>query len=266
MSLTARNVGMTLPEVLAGLVLLGFLGAAGTAVLIRTTRFHSVARSRVALATALDASLGFLDAEFAEVAPGDLMSATPDGIIYRAIRLDGHACLVGGGSVRIAQARLRASRLPQAGRDSMLILVQTDSGAQWMSSGIHNVTTAQCGTEPAIRLDGDTAVLGSASYPVPSLVPIKTFEVMETRLYYSGGRRWLGARSVSAGEGIQPLAGPFEAGALFALADSAGASATAATAFSILGRMVVARPTWDRSPGAQRDTASSALYPRNLSP
>jgi hypothetical protein len=71
---------------------------------------------------------------------------------------------------------------------------------------------------------------------------------------------------VSAGEGIQPLAGPFEAVAQFALADSAGAPATVAAARSIFGLMVAERPTWDRLPSPHRDTASVALYPRNLSP
>lgn len=266
MSLTDRTRGMTLPEVLVGLVLLGVIGAAGTALLLRATRFVSVARGRVAMATALDASLGFLDGDLAEVAPGDLIGATPDAITYRAIRLDGHACRVSGGVVEIARPGLRASRLPQSGRDSLLILSQTDSGPEWVASGIRSVSSARCGTEPAIQVDGDSLALTAAFFPAPGLVPVKTFEVMETRLYYSGGQRWLGGRSVSAGEGIQPLAGPFEAGARFALADSAGAPATVASARSILGLMESERPTWDRSPGLLRDTAAAALYPRNLVP
>jgi prepilin-type N-terminal cleavage/methylation domain-containing protein len=88
-SLTFRNGGMTLPEVLVGLVLLGILGAAGTAVLLRAARFLSVARSRVALTTAVDASLGFLDGDLARWPRGsDQRDAGRDA--YRAIRLDGY--------------------------------------------------------------------------------------------------------------------------------------------------------------------------------
>jgi len=265
-SLNRRNGGMALPDVLVGLVLFGLVGAAGTTMLLRATRFLYVERNRVALATAFDASLGFLDADLAEVAPGDLIAATPDAITYRAIRLDGHACLVSRGEVRIARSRLRASRLPQAGRDSLLVLFQTDSGPEWVASGIQSVSGAQCAAEPAIRLTGDSTALAGVVLPVPGVLPVKTFEVMEARLYYSGGRRWLGARSVSAGEGIQPLAGPFEAGARFELRDAAGLPATVSSAQSLLPLMEAERPAWSRSPSVQLDTVLAPLFPRNLAP
>jgi hypothetical protein len=38
--------------------------------------------------------------------------------------------------------------------------------------------------------------------------PVRIYEIMELRAYQSGGQWWLGARSVSSGEAIQPLAGP----------------------------------------------------------
>ena len=38
--------------------------------------------------------------------------------------------------------------------------------------------------------------------------PVKLTEVMQARYYTSGGKSWLGLRSVSTGEAIQPLAGP----------------------------------------------------------
>ena len=41
-----------------------------------------------------------------------------------------------------------------------------------------------------------------------------TFEVMRIAEYSSGGRRWLGAASVSAGELIQPVAGPLDGSGL----------------------------------------------------
>ena len=38
--------------------------------------------------------------------------------------------------------------------------------------------------------------------------PVRFFEVMELRYYQSGGKSWLGSRSVSAGGVIEPMLGP----------------------------------------------------------
>jgi len=258
--------GMALPDVLAGLVLFGFAGIAGTTMLLRAMRVLSVERSRVALSTTYDASLGFLGADLAEVAPGDLISGAPDAVVYRAIRLDGHACVVSANEVRVGQPRLRASRMPQAGRDSLLVLSQTDSGPIWVASAISAVATSRCGPEPAIRLSGDSGVLAGAAASASGATPVKTFEVMEARFYTSGGQRWLGARSVSAGEGIQPLAGPFEPGAGFQLHDASGLPASVASARSLHVLLEARRPAWNRSPSVECDTTEMILSPRNLSP
>ena len=258
--------GMTLPEVLVGLVLFGLAGAAGTTMLLRAMRFLSVERSRVALETASDGSLGFLGVDLAELAPGDLFSAAPDAIVYRAVRLDGHACVVSAGEVRVGQPRLRAARVPQAGRDSLLLLSQTDSGPIWVVSGISSVSVSSCGAVPAIRLTGDSAVLAGAASGASGAARVKTFEVMEARFYTSGGQRWLGARSVSAGEAIQPLAGPFEAGSGFQLFDSSGGPASVTSVRSLRALLEARRPAWNRSPSALLDTTWMILSPRNLSP
>jgi hypothetical protein len=47
--------------------------------------------------------------------------------------------------------------------------------------------------------------------------PVRIAEVMELRLYESEGQSWLGARSVSSGEAIQPLVGPLTDGSGFRL-------------------------------------------------
>jgi hypothetical protein len=48
---------------------------------------------------------------------------------------------------------------------------------------------------------------------------------MQIKLYQSQGNYWLGARSVSAGEVIQPVLGPLDNNGLsFAFRDSAGGS------------------------------------------
>jgi hypothetical protein len=58
--------------------------------------------------------------------------------------------------------------------------------------------------------------------------PVRITEVMELRLYESEGLSWLGARSVSSGEAIQPLVGPLtsESGFRLEYLDTAGRPTT----------------------------------------
>jgi hypothetical protein len=64
-------------------------------------------------------------------------------------------------------------------------------------------------------------------------VPVRFFEVMEIRLYQSGGRWWVGARSVSNGEVIQPVMGPVASSGLqFQFLDQGGGSISSPTALS----------------------------------
>ena len=59
--------------------------------------------------------------------------------------------------------------------------------------------------------------------------PVRVFEVMELRYYQSGGKSWLGSRSVSAGGVIEPMLGPLadstpsQRGLTFAYLDRDGA-------------------------------------------
>jgi hypothetical protein len=47
--------------------------------------------------------------------------------------------------------------------------------------------------------------------------PVRIYEVMQLKLYRSEGKSWLGARSVSSGEAIQPVVGPLRDGDGFLL-------------------------------------------------
>lgn len=264
--LTPRESGMSLPGMLISLVLIGLVGAIGTTTWLRAARLLAVARERVAIGVATDAALGFVGVELAELAPGDVASGGAGGIAYRAMRLDGHACRVTAGVVDVSRSRVRSERLPQPGRDSLLVLSQTDSGSRWVVSPVLGVGAAWCGPEPAIRIVGDSAALDSTGVLGGGLTPVRTFEVMEVRLYLSGGRQWLGARSVTAGEAIQPLAGPFEAGSGFALLDTAGLPAATATVRAVLSRLEWRRPEWSRQGAGAYDSAQLAIYPRNLAP
>ena len=101
----------------------------------------------------------------------------------------------------------------QTGRDSLLLLLDgspaSSSDDQWLHLPLVTVSGGSCGGQPALVLGTaiDTTVTPLSGFP--SLAPFRTFEIMQARLYSSGGDYWLGARSVSGAEIIQPLAGPF---------------------------------------------------------
>jgi hypothetical protein len=65
--------------------------------------------------------------------------------------------------------------------------------------------------------------------------PVRIYEVMELKLYRSEGKSWLGARSVSAGEAIQPVVGPLadENGFRLEYLDGAGTTSDVTSVQSI---------------------------------
>ena len=91
----------------------------------------------------------------------------------------------------------------------------------WLALPLLGVGSATCGGGPAVRLITAIDTVSTPLASLPALPPVRIFEVMQARFYASLGSWWLGARSESAGETIQPLAGPFEsAGSPFGYRDS----------------------------------------------
>jgi hypothetical protein len=138
-------------------------------------------------------------------------------------------------SVTPSRLLLRATpfhglRGPQSARDSLLLFVEGDSSIatddRWIPLPIAAVGSGTgCGGQPVLTLDTvlDTALAPLAAIRLESAARI--FEIMQVRLYQSSGLFWLGARSVSAGEVIQPVLGPLLPGGLgFTCFDSAGAT------------------------------------------
>jgi hypothetical protein len=143
-------------------------------------------------------------------AQNDILSIGPAGLSYRGMRGTGFTCQSSGTTqLRIQQSSFSGWRSPQAGRDSLLVLLDTAAGAEpvWIALGLTAVATgAPCpGNIPAVTLTTTPfAALGGR----PSGIPVRSFEPMELRAYQSDAKFWLGARSLGAGEAIQPLFGP----------------------------------------------------------
>ncbi len=229
-----RRHGSVLVDVLVALVLFAVLGLLGLRLVISAERLAFATLYHEARAASLHGGAAFLRRELgglgADSSGSDLLAFGPDSVVYRATRLAALACSVTTSEVRIRLDQTRGWRLPQPGRDSVLVPLLSDSGStmpgRWIAGPIHAVAAASCGGAPALVL---RTVLDSAQLAavwLPALVPVRTFEVMQLRLYASSGEWWLGARSVSAGEGIQPVQGPLDpSGLRLAGFDSTGAGA-----------------------------------------
>jgi hypothetical protein len=151
-----------------------------------------------------------------------VLAIAPADISYRAMRGTGFVCQTSGTSqLRVPVSSYSSYRDPQPGRDSALIFVEgdpdTEADDSWQSLALTNVSrtlTCPAGLGPAITL----TTLPAASLPgVAPGTPVRIYEVMQLRLYRSEGKSWLGARSVSSGEAIQPVVGPLRDGDGFLL-------------------------------------------------
>ena len=225
--------GVSLLEMLMALLL-----SAGMAVLILNTVARAAARlrdrsERMGVAQTLRIAGEVLRAGLEDIgadsaAGPDLSGVGPDRIRYRATRVAGVVCDTTAARVviRISGGLGAARRMPQPGRDSALVL-ELDSAHRWHPAAVTAVSfPAPCpfggsGVSIAVTLDSaqrSRVGLGSVA---------RIFETMEARRYASGGADWLGLQSISAGEPVQPLAGPLipTTGLALGPEDAAGAPA-----------------------------------------
>lgn len=268
--LLGRQRGFAIAELLTSLIVLGVLGTVVVRTILSVGRALRGQQERAGVESAFDLGTDYLAVELAGAARGDLVSISPESVTYRAARLAGLACLVTDSEIRVLEDRLSAIRLPQPGRDSLLLYSGADSAAAagrgWVSLPLAGVRRSACGTSPALSLATslDTGVVDLAALPI--LVPVRTFEVMEARFYPSLGAIWLGARSLTSGETVQPLAGPFEAtGTAFEFLDSAGLGTVVPAAVRIIHFRLAGRTVgWDGIRGAHVASASASIAPENL--
>jgi prepilin-type N-terminal cleavage/methylation domain-containing protein len=141
----------------------------------------------------------------------DIGSITATSITYRSARGIGFVCEPAlPGQIRLARSTFSGARDPEPLRDIAYLLMEADPVAgkpdSWLRLEINAVsTTTSC---PGLAGPGISISVGSSFPPPPVGTPLRIYETMELKLYQSGGEWWLGARSVSAGEAIQPVIGP----------------------------------------------------------
>ena len=222
MPVTRRGTGLIEAVVAAGLTALLVIAALGALSSLQrsTGRFAARALSDQVLRGATH----LLRSELGDLAPsaGEIGALGPGSITYRAVRGTGIACGASGGRIHLIAGTWAPLRQPAAGRDSLVLLGQP--GETEVVVAASGPATAGVCPDGVVSMSlpyvaGFPDPASAARYPAPILVS----EVMEIRGYESGGEWWIGMRSVSAGEVIQPAHGPVAvSGLALAALDSAG--------------------------------------------
>jgi prepilin-type N-terminal cleavage/methylation domain-containing protein len=215
----SRCRGFTLVEITVALGLMLVVGAAVYRVLnlaqrssrIQAAQLNLQSNVRTAVLVTVNELRGLSTATGGSSAQNDIVVLTPSGLTYRGGRGVGFLCQAGtAGQLRIARSGFSGFRDPQPGRDLAYLFLEGDSSVAtddaWAPVTIGTVSTGSAcpGSEPAITMTTPS----SEAVDLPAGTPIRIYELMELRLYQSEAQWWLGARSVSGGEAIQPLAGP----------------------------------------------------------
>jgi prepilin-type N-terminal cleavage/methylation domain-containing protein len=232
LSLPGRR-GFTLLELVVSTCVMLIVSGAVYRVLLTTQRLSRAQARQIAAQSAVRAGTLLVANELRKLSPADLVLLGSSSLTFRMPRGIGFLCQAPSATqIRIGRAGFFAQRDPQAVRDSLFLFLEgaaeTEMDDIWLELPITQVSnTAACaGTlEPGITL---TVPSTAALAGVPAGTPARIYELMELKLYRSEGRAWLGARSVSSGETIQPVIGPLSDDDGFRLEylDGAGFSTT----------------------------------------
>jgi prepilin-type N-terminal cleavage/methylation domain-containing protein len=242
--MTSRR-GFTLVELLIAMVLLLIVTGATFQLLHNTQRVSRAQSERVDMQSNMRSGALFVPAELRMIgfdsvvaastqngtayAAGavvpDILGMAADSIAFRAIRAAGMICNYTAADAIVIDTTqyYSAYRTPQATRDSVLIYFDRVASASdddsWFARPITGVASGTCDAALYGARNGLTIstlnVGAPGANPPDSIVigsPFRTFEVMSYKLIQSGGKYWLGAKSLSANEsGYQPVLGPLTA-------------------------------------------------------
>lgn len=254
-----RRAGFTLVELLMGLIIMGIVAAALTRVFLSQQRLTVTQVEQASMQANVRTGTLILANELREIGNNvtggnDIKTFTSTSLTYRAMRSVALACGITSGGVRIRQNPIYGARPITAGRDSMLLFVEHGLGTtgddEWVRLPITGITVSTCLTPdsaPAYRLA--TSGLPAAS-EVRLDAPVRTYEIMQVAPVVQGGHNWLGARSVSGGETLTPVAGPITvAGLSFSYLDENGNSTGTRSNIRSIRIVLRGQTDWNVRPG-----------------
>ncbi|HTT68733.1 MAG TPA: hypothetical protein VMF70_11955 [Gemmatimonadales bacterium] len=247
-ALRGREVGVTLVELLIGLVLGGVVVGTVGRVLQDNQRFYRSESQVMDVEDGLRAVAQLLPAELRELDArgGDLVAIGPDSVGIRATRSLAVTCAPAdpaAGVVVLADSLTFGWRAIDPSRDRALVFRDGDPDTadddRWVEFGVVGVGAGRCddgGPGTSVRLAGATADLDG----VPPGSPVRTYERVVYRSYTDDqGQAWLGERGYGGGawSSLSPVAGPLRrvGGLSFTFYDSAGAPAADPGAVARIG-------------------------------
>lgn len=252
--------GYTLVEIMLALVIMLVVAGALHNLLLSTQRISRKQASQAELQSNMRAGVIAVANELRELG-NDILRIAPAAVTYRAMRGVGFVCQTPTATgLRIARQGYTGQRDPQPGRDTAYVFV----AGEWLPLAVTGVSTSSAcpGTQGA----GMSLTIPStpAVTELETNTPVRITELVELRLYRSEGKSWLGARSVSAGEPIQPVIGPLADGNGFALEylNGAGAPTTDLTAIHSI-RMTLRGTVEGSAMGSPEEQLSTAVTLRN---
>src|SRR5690348_8882916 len=181
--------GFTLIEALVAVVLLAIVGQSILRLLTVTQRLFRAQSERAALQATVRAGASLLPAELRELGPGDIISLAPDRLVYRAMRSAGAACVVTATDVRLRRDLLYGYRSIAPTRDSLLLFADHDPFTA--DDDAWEILPVGGPPGPGVCPDGGAAVVVPTIVPAAIVgavtldAPIRTFELVEERLYQS---------------------------------------------------------------------------------
>jgi prepilin-type N-terminal cleavage/methylation domain-containing protein len=260
----SRERGYTLVEIMLALVIMLVVAGAMHHLLLSTQRLTRRQARQAELQAGLRAGSLVVANELRQLGTHDILRMAPTAVTYRAARGVGFLCQAPTATgLRLARAGFTGHRDPQAGRDTAYVLLAApDTSGTWQQLAITGVSTGSAC--PGAQGAGISFTVPStpALLAIEPGTPVRVTEVMELRLYQSEGKSWLGARSVSAGELIQPVIGPLSDGNGLALEYLGVAGAPTSDASSIQGIRVTLRGTVDG--GVGEESLSTVATLRNV--
>ena len=256
--------GFTLIELMIAMVLLLHVGGGIFTLLTKQQRATRQQAALTMLQSNVRTGALLVPSELREInvsATGsDIVTMAADNIEYNAMRATSVVCSVTATQVKLRNEYTYGYRAPVASRDTLLIFVENDPGLSsddgWKRTRLLAPVASTCP-------DGGAAVAYTVVISADTVAMIKldavarTFERMQLSLYQSGGRNWLGARSVSGGEAsLQPVLGPLTAtGLQFEYLNAAGAVTTNTT----LVRTINIKMVGDTENGVSNGSSTQAI-------
>jgi prepilin-type N-terminal cleavage/methylation domain-containing protein len=261
--------GYTLVEIMLALVIMLVVAGALHNLLLSTQRLSRKQASQAELQANMRAGSIAVANELRELgttpggtgAQNDILRIAPAAVTYRAMRGMGFLCQTPTATeLRIARQGFTGHRDPQPRRDTAYVFV----AREWLPLAVTGVSTGSAC--PGTQGGGISLAIPNtpAVTELETGTPVRITELMELRLYRSEGKSWLGARSVSAGEPIQPVIGPLADGNGFSLEYLNGAGAPTTDLTDIHSIRITLRATVEGpAMGSLEEQLSTAVTLRN---